>query len=89
MLMPGVAFTTNGGRLGHGMGYYDKYLADLFATNPHRKSDELRSKIDLKLQQKKTILIGLSLREQIIKDPSELPLDSNDVMLDQVVTSDN
>lgn len=89
--MPGVAFTRNGGRMGHGMGYYDKYLADLFATNPQRYSDPLdlvQSRINVKLQQKKTILIGLALREQIIKKPSELPLDANDVLLDEVVTAD-
>lgn len=89
VLMPGVAFTKDGGRMGHGMGYYDKYLAESFVMNPHRKAEELRGDIDRKLEQKKTILIGLAFREQIIRNSSELPLDSTDVLLDQVVTADD
>lgn len=86
ILMPGVAFSRSGGRMGHGMGYYDKYLAEMFNANPQRKSLELNGQLETKLEANKTILLGLSLNEQIVSE-SELPLDEHDFILDQIVTS--
>lgn len=63
MLLPGVAFKTTGERLGHGGGYYDRYLARLF---------------DVK-QKSKTVLIGLAFKEQIVnelpQDQNDISLD--------------
>lgn len=64
MLLPGVAFTENGNRLGHGGGYYDRYLARLFGVK----------------QKSKTVLIGLAFKEQMVtelpQDQNDIPLDS-------------
>ncbi|CRL00237.1 CLUMA_CG013510, isoform A [Clunio marinus] len=75
ILMPGVAFTRNGGRMGHGMGYYDKYLKTYFNRFPDRQ------KIN------KTLLVGLAFQEQIVED-DQLPLDPHDYPLDLILTSD-
>lgn len=84
--MPGVAFSRNGGRIGHGMGYYDKCLTQLFAANPHRRDDALRQNIGAKLAAKKTILLGLAFKEQIV---NEIPLDPWDILLDEIVSAEN
>lgn len=75
ILVPGVAFTRNGGRMGHGMGYYDKYLQKYFNRFPDRREIN------------KTLLIGLGFREQIVED-DQLPIEPFDYPLDLVVTSD-
>ncbi|EDW01048.1 5-formyltetrahydrofolate cyclo-ligase [Drosophila grimshawi] len=49
-IVPGVAFTRNGNRMGHGMGYYDKYLTQHAAKYPHKKST----------------IMALALNEQIV-----------------------
>lgn len=49
-IVPGVAFTRSGNRLGHGMGYYDKYLTQHAEKYAH----------------KKTTIMALALNEQIV-----------------------
>ncbi|XP_030388002.1 5-formyltetrahydrofolate cyclo-ligase [Scaptodrosophila lebanonensis] len=51
-IMPGVAFTRSGARMGHGKGYYDTYL---------RQHSE-------KYPQKKVTFMALALNEQIVSD---------------------
>ncbi|XP_055320216.1 5-formyltetrahydrofolate cyclo-ligase [Sitodiplosis mosellana] len=83
ILLPGVAFTRQGGRLGHGMGYYDKFLHEHFNKNPHRRTDSPQS-IAEKIAAKRSILLGLAFNEQIVDN---VPLEQTDVLLDEIVTA--
>ncbi|XP_016988156.1 5-formyltetrahydrofolate cyclo-ligase [Drosophila rhopaloa] len=51
-IVPGVAFTRTGARMGHGMGYYDKFLKQHADKYPHKKIS----------------LMALALNEQIISN---------------------
>lgn len=86
ILAPGVAFTRRGGRLGHGMGYYDRFLHEHFAKNPHRRVDSPRSapNIDEMISNHKTILYGLAFNEQLV---DTVPLEETDVILHEIITA--
>jgi 5-formyltetrahydrofolate cyclo-ligase len=71
VLLPGVAFTQTGNRLGHGMGFYDKYLDAYFKRHPNTDSHQ-------------TYLIGLAHREQIVDD-NQLPTEATDWPLNCVI----
>lgn len=93
IIVPGVAFErcSGGGvaRLGHGMGYYDRYFESLFATCLARESringQRMPGGIDDKLATGETVLIGLAFGEQLVDG---IPMDANDVMLDAVWTAE-
>lgn len=67
MLVPAMAFTRQGHRLGKGGGYYDQFLHNLSITP----------------NQQFPFMIGLAFKEQIL---AELPMDSHDFQVDQVIT---
>lgn len=69
-MLPGVAFTKSGARLGHGKGFYDSFI-----------SKHLRWSREKGLN--RPSLIAVALKEQII---DELPLEEHDQALDGVVT---
>ncbi|POM60776.1 5-formyltetrahydrofolate cyclo-ligase [Phytophthora palmivora] len=70
VLMPGVAFTRQGGRLGHGKGYYDSFLRRL---TEHYDA----------IGHPPPTTIGLCLTPQLVE---QVPLAAHDRMLDLVVT---
>lgn len=72
IVLPGVAFDTRGGRLGHGKGYYDRYIrsANMFATE-HQVAPP--------------VLLAVALREQVL---DEVPCDPLDQPYDTLVTAD-
>eukprot|EP01064_Diplonema_japonicum_P004439 TRINITY_DN1288_c5_g1_i1.p1 TRINITY_DN1288_c5_g1~~TRINITY_DN1288_c5_g1_i1.p1 ORF type:complete len:213 (+),score=50.62 TRINITY_DN1288_c5_g1_i1:67-705(+) len=67
---PGVAFTREGHRLGHGRGYYDSFLSRLTA---HNATNSLPP----------PTAIGLSLAPQLV---GSIPTSDYDVLLDAVIT---
>lgn len=83
ILLPGVAFSLDGARMGHGMGYYDKFLAAFFDKHPQRKGD-IHENISSKVSNGKTILFGLAFKEQIF---DKIPITDTDVKLDQIITA--
>ncbi|EGG10084.1 uncharacterized protein MELLADRAFT_103442 [Melampsora larici-populina 98AG31] len=72
LLMPGLGFDRSGGRLGHGRGYYDRYLSKLKAS-----SNDSQTPMPL--------LVGLGLTEQILPIGLELPTCETDHNLDLLV----
>ncbi|VDP90809.1 unnamed protein product [Echinostoma caproni] len=71
VIVPGLAFTMNGHRLGRGGGYYDRYL------NWYRKvATERKLKFPL--------LVAMAFCEQILED---LPMEPHDNKMDRVITA--
>lgn len=73
MLVPGVAFSAFGHRLGHGMGYYDEYL------------DHWNRQVAAAANGDKSPLytIGLALRQQLIQNT--MAVEGHDYKLDEVL----
>ena len=72
VLCPGLGFDSSRRRLGHGKGYYDKWLTDM------------RSKRAARGLTKPVRLIGIGLDDQLV---DVVPTGVNDVPLDEVITN--
>ena len=77
VIVPGVAFSLDGRRLGHGKGYYDEFLWNLQQRADH--STAFRS------NNKRLFTIGLALREQLVDEP--LAVEGQDYSLDEVLVA--
>lgn len=74
ILAPGVAFDCQAGRLGHGKGYYDRYLAQAEAWACDRN------------QGPGPVCVGLGLMQQVLDEGQQVPADANDRVLDAIIT---
>jgi len=71
IIVPGMAFDINGNRLGHGKGYYDRYI--------ERAKEFSRSH-----NKKEPYCVSLSLNEQILN--KEIPTNQYDIKPDLIIT---
>ncbi|KDQ58661.1 hypothetical protein JAAARDRAFT_34496 [Jaapia argillacea MUCL 33604] len=72
ILLPGVAFDPSLSRLGHGKGYYDRFITNCIS-----------SKVDVR----RPSLVALSLREQILQS-GVVPIGEHDWKMDAIITPD-
>lgn len=70
IIVPGVAFNSDGVRLGHGGGYYDRYLASM---------NRRRTEAGLKNVQ----TIGIGLTCQMLTE--KIPFSDHDVCIDDII----
>ncbi|CAO1627497.1 unnamed protein product [Jaminaea pallidilutea] len=73
ILAPGVAFDISAGRLGHGKGYYDRYLS---------RAEQWAEKHGLP----GPVCVALGLSQQVLPTHERVPADENDRILDGIVT---
>ncbi|VDL97476.1 unnamed protein product [Schistocephalus solidus] len=72
LILPGLAFTKDGKRLGRGGGYYDRYLAGMRAIFTERARPRM------------PFLLALAFKEQVLP---ELPTCPHDFIVDKVLYS--
>lgn len=91
ILLPAVAFDRNFARLGHGKGYYDRFITK-YQTTFHKKPllgacPAMPSMIDDQDNYPFFRLVGLALREQLL-EKERISIDKHDWSMDFIVTPD-
>lgn len=87
IVMPGMAFDSHFGRLGHGKGFYDYFLTRCHQASrmPFRGKNYWYSACGGLTNHVK---VGLSLTEQFLPPDESVPMDSSDFRLDALITGD-
>lgn len=97
ILVPGLAFSLDGNRLGHGRGYYDRYISQCEATYPQRfgKPAPFTGKVVSTHGWKFSCwrsnffsVAALALREQILPVGQSVPTNEFDKKPQVIVTPD-
>ncbi|OCK83052.1 5-formyltetrahydrofolate cyclo-ligase-like protein [Lepidopterella palustris CBS 459.81] len=76
IVMPGMAFDSEFGRLGHGKGFYDYFLE---RCHQHSSQDTMA---------KMPFLVGLALKEQLLPGTESVPMDTTDWHLNALIVGD-
>lgn len=87
IIMPGMAFDSGLGRLGHGKGFYDYFLTRCHQTSgmPFRGKNSCYLVCRGLTDHDK---VGLSLTEQFLAPTEAVPMGSSDFRLDALITGD-
>ncbi|KAL3801770.1 hypothetical protein HJC23_001166 [Cyclotella cryptica] len=77
LLVPGLAFDSNGHRLGQGKGYYDRFISKMRGTADENEPGE-----------RKPLLVGVCLDEQFLDYDGfdGIPVTDHDYIMDMVIT---
>ena len=91
MLVPGVAFDEEHRRLGHGKGFYDRYLQrykDIVSESSNARMPRLGKKWSdfRQMIANPALIVGLALKEQMLSKGITVPSGSDDWVMDQVIT---
>ncbi|KIW13686.1 5-formyltetrahydrofolate cyclo-ligase [Exophiala spinifera] len=77
IFVPGVAFDLSHRRLGHGKGFYDRYL------------EKYKTALDSsQAAQRMPYLVGLALAQQNLPAQEVIPVDQSDWLVDEVITAE-
>ncbi|KAL4975267.1 hypothetical protein BDW66DRAFT_73302 [Aspergillus desertorum] len=79
IVMPGMAFDSGFRRLGHGKGYYDSFLTRYLRWQAEMGTDT----------RSMPLLVALSLEEQTLSPPEEVPVTNHDWLVDVVIVGDD